>query len=79
MRLSASRIRSINRAIARVQSSAWSAPNRNTHRTLANPTLVVSENRGQTGRSPCFPTAAAPPPTEHSPPTRAYPYLGAQT
>ena len=29
MRLSASRIRSINRAIARVQSSAWSAPGRN--------------------------------------------------
>ena len=42
MRLSASRIRSINRAIARVQSSAWSAPNRNPHRTLANPTLAVA-------------------------------------
>ena len=32
MRLSASRIRSINRAIARVQSSAWSVPDRNPHR-----------------------------------------------
>ena len=42
MRLSASRIRSINRAIARVQSSAWSAPARNPYRTLANPTLPVS-------------------------------------
>ena len=42
MRLSASRIRSINRAIARVQSSAWSAPDRNPHRTLVNPTLAVS-------------------------------------
>ena len=44
MRLSASRIRSINRAIARVHSSAWSAPDRNPHRTLANPTLAVSLN-----------------------------------
>jgi hypothetical protein len=41
MRLSASRIRSINRAIARVQSSAWFVPVRNPHRTLANPTLAV--------------------------------------
>jgi hypothetical protein len=44
MRLSASRIRSINRAIARVQSSAWSAPDRNPHRPLANPTPAVSMN-----------------------------------
>ena len=29
MRLSASRIRSINRAIARVQSTAWTAPRKN--------------------------------------------------
>ena len=42
MRLSASRIRSINRAIARGQSSAWAAPGRNPHRTLANPTLAVT-------------------------------------
>jgi hypothetical protein len=42
MRLSASRIRSINRAIVRVQSSAWSAPARNPYRTSANPTLAVS-------------------------------------
>jgi hypothetical protein len=42
MRLSASRIRSINRAIARVQSSAWSVPDRNLYRTLANPTQAVS-------------------------------------
>jgi hypothetical protein len=47
MRLSASRIRSINRAIARVQSSAWSAPDRNPHRTLANPTLAVSGNTAE--------------------------------
>ncbi len=47
MRLSASRIRSINRAIARVQSSAWSAPDRNPHHTLANPTLAVSANAAE--------------------------------
>jgi hypothetical protein len=47
MRLSASRIRSINRAIARVQSSAWSAPNRNPHRTLANPPLAVSASTAE--------------------------------
>ncbi len=47
MRLSASRIRSINRAIARVQSSAWSAPDRNPHHTLANPTLAVSVNAAE--------------------------------
>jgi hypothetical protein len=47
MRLSASRIRSINRAIARVQSSAWSVPVRNPHRTLPNPTLAVSVNAAE--------------------------------
>ena len=47
MRLSASRIRSINRAIARVQSSAWSVLDRNPHRTLANPTLVASVNAAE--------------------------------
>ena len=47
MRLSASRIRSINRAIARVQSSAWSAPVRNSHRILANPTLAVSASAAE--------------------------------
>jgi hypothetical protein len=46
MRLSASRIRSINRAIARVQSSAWSAPDRN-RRPLANPTLADSVNAAE--------------------------------
>ena len=44
MRLSASRIRSINRAIARVQSSAWSAPDRNRRPPLGNPTLAASVN-----------------------------------
>jgi hypothetical protein len=41
MRLSASRIRSINRAIARVQSSAWSAPYRNHCHSTPNPTPAV--------------------------------------
>jgi hypothetical protein len=47
MRLSASRIRSINRAIAKVQSSAWSVPVKSPHRTLANPTLAVSVNAAE--------------------------------
>ena len=47
MRLSASRIRSINRAIARVQSSAWSVPVRNPHRTLANPPLAASASAAE--------------------------------
>jgi hypothetical protein len=47
MRLSASRIRSINRAITRVQSSAWSAPDRNRCRPLANQTLAVSASAAE--------------------------------
>ena len=48
MRLSASRIRSINRAIARVvQSSAWSAPDRNRRPSLASPTLAASVNAAE--------------------------------
>ena len=47
MRLSAGRIRSINRAIARVQSSAWSASVRNPHRTLANPPLAASASAAE--------------------------------
>jgi hypothetical protein len=47
MRLSASRIRSINRAIVRVQSSAWSVPDRNPHRSLAKPTLDISANAAE--------------------------------
>ena len=41
MRLSASRIRSINRAIARVQSSAWPASTRNSRHSTANPRPTV--------------------------------------
>jgi len=42
MRLSASRIRSINRAIARVQSSAWSAPRRTHGHSAPYPAPVFS-------------------------------------
>jgi hypothetical protein len=47
MRLSASRIRSINRAIARVQSSAWSAsaPNHRRLSTTPPPTFSVRANK----------------------------------
>ena len=44
MRLSASRIRSINRAIARVQSSAWSASGRTHGHSAPSPAPVSSMN-----------------------------------
>jgi hypothetical protein len=44
MRLSASRIRSINRAIARVQSSAWSASGTTHGHSAPSPAPVVSMN-----------------------------------
>jgi hypothetical protein len=44
MRLSASRTRSINRAIARVQSSAWSAPGRAHGHPAPNPVPASSMN-----------------------------------
>ena len=44
MRLSASRIRSINRAIARVQSSAWCASGRTHGHSAPNPTPVLYMN-----------------------------------
>ena len=58
MRLSASRIRSINRAISRVQSSAWSAPVRNPHRTLANPPLAASASAAEFVKVVMVPRAA---------------------
>ena len=44
MRLSASRIRSINRAIARVQSTAWSASGRIHGHSAPSPAPVASMN-----------------------------------
>ena len=58
MRLSASRIRSITRAIARVQSSAWSVPVRNPHRTLANPPLAASASAAEFVKVVMVPRAA---------------------
>jgi hypothetical protein len=58
MRLSASRIRSINRAIARVQSSAWSAPVKSPHRTLVNPPLAVSPSAAEFVKVVVVPRAA---------------------
>ena len=58
MRLSASRIRSINRAIARVQSSAWSVPVRNPHRTLANPPQTASASAAEFVKVVVVPRAA---------------------
>ncbi len=59
MRLSASRIRSINRAIVRVQSSAWSAPARNPYRTLANPPLAISASAAEFVKVVVVPRTAA--------------------
>ena len=59
MRLSASRIRSINRAIARVQSSAWSAPARNPYRTSANSPLAVSASAAEFVKVVVVPKTAA--------------------
>ena len=58
MRLSASRIRSINRAIVRVQSSAWSAPARNPYRTSANSPLAVSASAAEIVRVVVVPRTA---------------------
>jgi hypothetical protein len=58
MRLSASRIRTINRAIARVQSSAWSVQVRNPHRTLANPPVAVSASAAEIVRVVVVPRTA---------------------
>lgn len=45
MRLSASRIRSINRAIARVQSTAWSASGRTHGHSAPNPAVSMNAPR----------------------------------
>jgi hypothetical protein len=60
MRLSASRIRSINRAIARVQSFAWSVPDRNPHRYHANPTQAVSVSSADFVKVVVVPRGATP-------------------
>ena len=59
MRLSASRIRSINRAIARVQSSAWSASARNHHQSTTNPAPAVAVNAAKFVKVVAIPRSAA--------------------
>ena len=58
MRMSASRIRSINRAIARVQSTAWTASRKNTHQSTSASTLPAAMTAG-TLKIVAVPRAAA--------------------
>jgi hypothetical protein len=60
VRLSASRIRSINRAIARVQSSAWSVPDRNPHRYQPNTAQAVSVSSAEFAKVVVVPRGATP-------------------
>ncbi len=46
MRMSASRIRSINRAIARVQSRAWTASRKNPHQPINVSALPLAMTTG---------------------------------
>ena len=50
MRLSASRIRSINRAIARVQSSAWPMSDKQHHNSTTNPTVVTTVSAARSAK-----------------------------
>jgi hypothetical protein len=50
MRLSASRIRSINRAIARVQSSAWSMSDKQHHHSITNPTVATTVSAARSAK-----------------------------
>jgi hypothetical protein len=59
MRLSASRIRSINRAIVRVQSSAWNSSARNDHPSTANPAPPVAVNAAKFVKVVAIPRSAA--------------------
>lgn len=59
MRLSASRIRSINRAIARAQSSAWSASARNSHHSTSNPSPTVPVSAAKFVKVVAVPRSAA--------------------
>ena len=59
MRMSASRIRSINRAIARVQSTAWTASRKNSHQPTNASTFPAAAMAG-TVKVVAIPRAAAP-------------------
>ena len=58
MRMSASRIRSINRAIARVQSTAWTASPKNSHQPTKVSTYPAAVMAG-TVKVVALPGAAA--------------------
>ena len=60
MRLSARRIRSINRAIARVQSSAWSAQHRNPRRYQPSSNQAVSASSAEFVKVVVVPRGATP-------------------
>ncbi len=59
MRLSANRIRSINRAIARVQSSAWSASDRKPRNSPTCPMPAVSVSAAKFVKVVVVPRSAA--------------------
>lgn len=42
MRMSSGRIRSINRAIARVQTTAWNSPRKPSHQSTEAPPLIAA-------------------------------------
>jgi hypothetical protein len=59
MRMSASRIRSINRAIARVQSTAWTSPRQNSHQSTDGPTVPTGLLTAGTVKAVAVPRAGA--------------------
>jgi hypothetical protein len=59
MRMSASRIRSINRAIARAQSSAWSASARKSRHSTGNPSSTVPVSAAKFVKVVAVPRGAA--------------------
>lgn len=59
MRMSASRIRSINRAIARVQSTAWTSPRNNQRQPSDNADVSTGLLTADTLKVVAVPRAAA--------------------
>jgi hypothetical protein len=59
MRMSSGRIRSINRAIARVQTTAWSAPRKPSRQSTEVPTLTAAMISTGTVKVVAVPRSAA--------------------
>jgi hypothetical protein len=59
MRMSPGRIRSINRAIARVQTAAWSAPSKSPRQSTVIPTLTAAMISAGTVKVVAVPRSAA--------------------